>query len=227
MSLKVKSSEVFLFMTVVTLSILANLPEDMMGGIIDKRLMLIVLAAVVVIALFRYLRLLLFLCVVTLAVGANLPQQLSESLGISQMTMLAFLGAILVVSMFSKLGKKLYGEKLEVSADAVKEDNEMSRRALLIAISKGNVPRLKWLIGHGMEINFIEDGVAPVLLAAETGNSEIMQLLIYHGVDLDVTNSEGKNALQIAKEKGYNRTAENIRFAMENLRGAPLFKYEK
>lgn len=220
--MNIKASEIFLLLTVIVLSILANLPEDMMGGIIDKKSMLIILAAVVVIALFRYLRLLLFLCVATLAVGANLPEQLSESLEISQVTMLIFLGAILAVSLLSKLMRKIPVE--EKKGQEGIENTDASRKALLIAIAKGNVQRLKWLIGHGIEINFIEDGVAPVTMAAEMGNSEIMQLLIYHDADLNVTNAEGKNALQIAQDKGFTRTAEIVRFAMENLRGPAFSK---
>lgn len=213
MKLNIKSTEFFLFTLVTLLSIAANLPKEALGGVISQRMLLIVLTAVVVIALFRYLRLLLFICVVTLAIGANLPERLSESLGISQMVMLIFLVAIVVISLLNRL-LKLPSEPQMAAAPKV--DTEESHKAILIAISIGNVKRLRWLISHNIEINFTENGVTPALLAAEKGNSEVMQLLIYHGADLTVANPEGKTPYEVALAHGFNRTAEIIKFSVEN-----------
>lgn len=213
MKLNMKSTEFLLFSLVSLLSIAANLPREALGGVISQKMLLIVLSAVVVIALFRYLRLLLFLCVVTLAVGANLPERLSESLGISQMVMVIFLGIIIFISLMSKLLKQATEQP---EGDAPKVDSDEARKAILIAISIGNVKRLRWLIAHNMEINFVDNGVSPALAAAEKGNSEIMQLLIYHGADLTVTNAEGKTPYDVALAGGFNRTAEIIKFSIEN-----------
>ncbi|HEY5995104.1 MAG TPA: ankyrin repeat domain-containing protein [Gallionellaceae bacterium] len=176
-------------------------------------MLLIVLSAVVVIALFRYLRLLAFLCVLTLAIGANLPERLSETLGISQLVMLIFLGIIILVSAMNRI-LRLPTERTQALMPKV--DTDEAHKAILIAISIGNVKRLRWLISHNMEINFVENGVSPALLAAEKGNSEIMQLLIYHGADLKITNAEGKTPYDVALERGFNRTAEIIKFSIEN-----------
>ncbi len=213
MKLKIKSTEFFLFSLVCLLSIAANLPKEALGGVISQRMLLIVLTAVVVLALFRYLRLLLFICVVTLAVGANLPERLSESLGISQLVMLIFLVAIILISLMNKV-MKLPVDREQIAAEKV--DTEESRKAILIAISIGNLRRLRWLIGHNMEINFSDKGNTPALLAAEKGNSEIMQLLIYHGADLNIPNAEGKTPYEVALAHGFNRTAEIIKFSIEN-----------
>lgn len=212
MKLRIKSTEFFLFALVTLLSIAANLPKEALGGVISQQMLLIVLSAVVVIALFRYLRLLLFLCVVTLAVGANLPERLSESLGISQLVMLIFLVLIMLIAAMNRV------LRLPVDRQAVaqKVDSEESRKAILIAISIGNVKRLRWLITHDMEINFVDNGITPALLAAEKGNSEIMQLLIYHGADLNIANAEGKTPYEIALAGGFSRTAEIIKFSIEN-----------
>lgn len=217
MRLSVSSTELFLFLMVVALSIAANLPEAVIGKYIDQRLLLIVLAAVVVIALFRYLRLLLFLCVATLAVGANVPEQLSEALGINQAVMLTFLVLIVIISQANRFLKLPTEIGSGPKKDMPRLDSAESRKAVLIAISRGNVKRLKWFHSHNTEFNFTEDGVSPVTLAAEKGNSEIMQLLIYYGVNLNVTNAEGKSPLEIAEAHGFNRTAEMIRFALEHL----------
>lgn len=213
MKLNIKSTEFFLFSLVALLSIAANLPTEDLGGIISQQMLLIVLAAVVVIALFRYLRLLAFLCVLTLAIGANLPERLSESLGISQLVMLIFLGIIILISALNKL-MRLPTDRPQ--AEMPKVDTEEAHKAIMIAISIGNVKRLRWLISHNMEINFVDNGLTPALLAAEKGNSEIMQLLIYHGSDLSVANAEGKTPYDVALAHGFNRTAEIIKFAIEN-----------
>lgn len=213
MKLKIKSTEFFLFALVTLLSIAANLPKEALGGVISQKMLLIVLSAVVVIALFRYLRLLLFLCVVTLAVGANLPERLSESLGISQLVMLIFLVLIMLIAAMNRVLKLPVDRQL---AAAEKVDSEESRKAILIAISIGNVKRLRWLISHNMEINFVDNGITPALLAAEKGNSEVMQLLIYHGVDLNIPNAEGKTPYEVALAGGFSRTAEIIKFSLEN-----------
>ena len=212
MKLKIKSTEFLLFSIVSLLSIAANLPQDALGGVISQQMLLIVLSAVVVIALFRYLRILLFLCMVTLAVGANLPERLSETLGVSQLVMLVFLVIIIVISLMNKFLKL----PMERQQAAARVDTVESRKAILIAITIGNVKRLRWLIGHNMEINFMENGVSPALLAAEKGNSEVMQLLVYHKANLDVTNAEGKTPYQVALDHGFNRTAEIIKFHIEN-----------
>lgn len=217
MKFKFNTTEFYLFLLVVILSVAANLPAAMIGQYIDQRTLLIVLAAVVVIALFRYLRLFLFLCVLALALGANIPERLSETLGINQTIMLTFLVLIVMISQanrFLKLPEDTDPARRRV---APRLDSSESRKAVLIAITRGNVKRLKWFHNHNMEFNFVEDGVSPVTLAAEKGNSEIMQLLIYYGANLNVTDGSGRSPLQIAEAGGFNRTAEIIRFAQEHL----------
>lgn len=213
MKLNVKSAEFYLLLLVCVVSLAANLPSHIIGQVIDQKVLLIVLSIVVVIALLRYLRLLLFLCVTALAIGANLPERLSKALSVDTDIMLGFLVLIVLISLLNKFMRLPTGAGEGV---AKKLDDEETRKAILIAISIGNIKRLRWLIKHNLEINFSENGVSPVVAAAEKGNSEIMQLLVYHGADLMVTNAEGKTPLQIAESLGFTRTAEIIKFALEN-----------
>ncbi len=211
---EVRRSELFLFTIVALLSIAANLPEQSFGSFINKKLLLAVLAGIVVIALLRYLRLFLLLCVVTLAIGANVPDRIADSLGIHPATMLVVLALIVVMALVNVYLKMLPTDRVQASTQ--KEDNEHTRREVLIAVSKGNLTRLKWLLNRNVEINFSLNGVSPVIVAAEKGYSEIMQLLVHHGAEVNVTNADGKNALEIAQANGFHRTAEIIRFASEN-----------
>lgn len=211
MNVQIKMSEVVLLAIVILLSLAANLPEQFLGGVIDRNWLLIALTAVIVISLFRYLRLLLFLAVVALAVGANLPEQLSESLGVSPVVMLAFLVLLVLISMVNYSFKMLPTE-----SDEHLHDSEESRQAVMSAINKGDLTKLHWLLTKKVEINFMQDGVAPVTLAAEKGYTDIMQVLIKHGADLNVQNAAGKTPMEIALANGFNRTAEILHLATEN-----------
>jgi hypothetical protein len=210
MNIQVKKSEVALLAIVVLLSFAANLPEQFLGNVIDRNWLLIALTAVIVISLFRYLRLLLFLTVVALAVGANLPEQLSESLGVSPIVMLAFLILLVLISILNYGFKMLPTEK-----DQPRHNSSESRQAVLAAIGKGDLTKLHWLLTKNVEINFTEGGLTPVILAAEKGYTDIMQVLINHGADMRVQNEAGKTPMEIALAHGFNRTAEILHLATE------------
>lgn len=207
---KEKKREIFLLSIVTLISLVANLPHKMLADMVDQKLLLIVLAAVVVIALFYYLNLLLFLCVVALAVGANLPDQLADSLGISPIVMLTFLVLLVMISQMNAVFKKFETVKVEK-----KHDSEESRKAVLAAVSKGDLTKLHWLLNANVEINFAEDGVTPLILAAEKGYTDVIQSLISNGADLSVMNPSGQTAVEIALANGFNRTAEIMKLATE------------
>lgn len=211
MNVQIKMSEVVLLVIVILLSLAANLPEQYLGTLIDRNLLLIALTGVIVVSLFRYLRLLLFLAVVALAVGANLPEQLSDSLGVSPVVMLGFLVLLVLISMVNYSFKLLPQE-----TDKHMHDSEESRHAVISAITKGDLTKLHWLLSKNVEINFSQNGVSPVVLAAEKGYTDIMQVLINHGADLHVQNAEGKTPMEIALAKGFNRTAEILHLAAES-----------
>lgn len=213
MKIQAKNGELFLLTVVILLSAAANMPEQMLGGLVDKKFLLIALGGIVVISLFNYLDLLLFLCVVALAVGANLPGQLTESLGISPAIMLGFLVLLVLISIMNTAFKKYsIGKGTQI------HDSEDSRKSVLAAISKGDLTKLNWLLNNKVEINFTEDGVSPVILAAEKGYTDIMQLLINHGVDLNVMNADGKTPIEVAITNGFNRTAEIMKISAEGIK---------
>ena len=101
MKAKIKSSEVVMLLLVSLMSFAANLPSQLVGNVLDKRLLLIVLTASVVIALFHYLRLMLFLAIVILAIGANLPQDFAVNMGVNPKIMLAVLGFLVTLALLN------------------------------------------------------------------------------------------------------------------------------
>lgn len=215
MSVKAKGGELFLLGVVALLSVAANLPEAIIGKVLDQKILLLVLSAVVIIALFRHLRILLFLSIIVLAVGANMPQRMSDSLGVSQPILLGFLAAVVFIAILNRFLLKLPPEREDALED-LKDTLEL-RKAILTAITRSNVKRLKWFLRHKANFDFVENGQSPAIVAAETGNSEIMQLLIYNRVNVNVVAPDGRTPLQIAESLGFIRTAEIIKFAQEHL----------
>lgn len=208
MNVQIKMSEIVMLAIVTLLSLAANLPDQMLGGVIDRNWLLVALTGVVVISLFRYLRVLLFLTVVTLAVGANLPEEISESLGVSPVVMLAFLVLLVLISFLNYGFKMLPTEK-----DRPKHDSPESRQAMLAAVAKGDLTKLHWLLAKNVEVNFSEGGMTPAMLTAEKGYTDIMQILISHGADMHAKNEAGKTPMEIALANGFSRTAEVIHLA--------------
>jgi ankyrin repeat protein len=94
-------------------------------------------------------------------------------------------------------------------------DTIESRKAVLAAVAKGDVVNLHRLLAMNVEINFVHEGTAPILIAAENGYADIMQILVHQGAKVRVQNAEGKMPMEIALAKGFTRTAEIIHYASE------------
>lgn len=212
MKIQVKFSEIAILFIVVVMSIAANLSDHYnLGNVVSRKVLLIVLTATIVIALFHYLRLMLFLTIAALAVGANLPDDLASSLGISPAIMLIFLGLLISVSLVSYLFKLL-----PTGIEQPRINSAESRKSVLAAIRKGDLVNLHRLMEMNVEINFTEDGTMPVFIAAENGYTDVMQILVHHGAKFRVKNQEGKTPMEVALDKGYTRIAEILHHAAES-----------
>lgn len=206
--------DIFILTAVSVMSLVSNLPEHISGNLVDRKLLLSVLIAIVVIAMFRYLKVLLLLIISILAVGANLPGEIAQALGVSQFALLVALGCLVAVTILNRVLKLLptEGQKEEGSAAAGSPLSELAnpRQFLLLAISKGNIAIIRELLTMNAEINFALDGTTPLHLAAEKGYAEIVQLLLDNGADHLAVNAEGKTPLDIALEKKFVRTTEML-----------------
>jgi hypothetical protein len=210
MKLELKLNEVIMLSVVVLLSVAANLPDSLIGSYIDRDILLSVLAAVVIIALFRYLRWMLFLIVTILAIGANLPEQLAAVVKVDPLIMIATLVVLVLVSLLNHVFKLLPTEAISKKAD-----NSQSRKAVLEAIKAGNLSKLKHLLNMNVEINFIQDGTSPAHMVAEQGNNEMMQALLNYGVNLNVVNKDGLTPMEIALAFGFKHTVEMLKTSGE------------
>lgn len=203
MNIKVKSSEVVILLLVSLMSFIANLPDHVVGNLVDKKLLLLVLVTSTVIALFRYLRLMLFLAMVILAMGANIPQEFAESMGFNPMIMLVALGFLLTVSLLNYAFRLLPTGVEEAVAEAPD-----TRFELLTAIYKGDHTKVFELLNKDANVNFFEQGFTPLHLAVERGYPDIVRMLVNSGADIEAQNAEGKTPIEVALDKKFIRSSE-------------------
>lgn len=196
MKVQFKSSEVLILLAASVMSFLANLPDSLLGSMVDRKVLLASLSAIVIVAMFRYLQMFLLLTICILAIGANLPSELAAELGISQVVLLISLGALIALTLLNRFLKLLpttHEDPVSQAANA--------RRSIMLAIAKGDMITLQQLLATNATVNFEVEGMTPLHLAAEKGYSDIVRLLISHGADFRVQNAQGKTALDIALEK--------------------------
>jgi hypothetical protein len=203
--LQFKTSEVLILLAASVMSLLANLPDDILGSIIDRRMLLGALISLIVVAMFRYLQMFLLILITILAIGANLPSELASSLGISQTALLIALGALIFAALLNRKVKLLPTEA---------ETPFVERQAMLEAIAKGDQATLHRMLVMNTNANFTHKGTTPLHLAAEKGYPDIVQLLIKYGADYRKKNEEGLTALEIAlAKKKFIKTTEILHSA--------------
>lgn len=210
MKIDLKLNEVIMLAIVLLLSIAANLPESFIGQYVNQDILLSVLAAVIIISLFRYLRWMLFLIVTVLALGANLPEQLAAVVNVDPIVMVATLVVLVFISLLNHVFKLL-----PVEGAVKRTDSGQSRKAVLEAVSTGNLAKLSHLLKMNVEVNFLQDGTSPAHIVAEQGNNEMMQALIEYGVNLNVINKDGLTPMEIAMAFGFSHTVEMLRLSSE------------
>jgi ankyrin repeat protein len=197
--IRFKSSEVLILLAASVMSLLANLPDNILGSMIDRKMILGGLIALVVVALFRYLQAYLLLLISILAIGANLPSDVATALGISQIAMLISLAALIAIALLNRF-VRLFPTEHRSDSENFNSEND-HRRLLLEVISRGDQVTLHRMLVMNPDVNFIQDGMTPLHFAAERGYPEIVRLLISYGADYRTKNAQGKTALEIALDK--------------------------
>ena len=225
MQSKFKSGDIWLLVIVSLMAFSANLPENIVGDVVDRNLLLVALAVTIFIALFRYLRLMLFLTVSILAIGANLPDQLATQLGISRAAFIVASGVLVVVALLYKLNDRRKAEQKAVAEQNYSElpeapdtvshlrDTIESRASVLAAISNGDFAALHQLLISDVEVNFSQDGQIPIFLAIEKGNADVLLLLLIHGAKLRIKNHLGLSPIDVALKLRFARIAKILHYA--------------
>jgi hypothetical protein len=211
MQILTKRNEMLLLSIISLMSFTANLPLGSLRNFVDQRMLLVTLGTSVVIALFHYLQLLLSTVMLVSSVGASLPPELASTIGIHPPVLTATLAIIVCVALLNR-AYKLLPTGIAPKNNTL-TNTEESRLSLLAAITKGDQATLLRLLATNVEINFVQDGTAPILLAAEKGYSNITQILTQHGVNFRIRNEAGLTPIEIALSKKFIRTAEILYLA--------------
>lgn len=206
MKIEFKRNEVIILVIILLLSIAAILPGSFLGPYVNKDILLSVLATVIIISLFRYLRWMLFLIVTVLALGANLPEQLASVVQVDPIVMVATLVVLVFISLLNYVFKFLPTDTV-----ANRTDSNQSRKAVLEAIKSGKLSKLKHLLAMNMAVDFMQDGTSPAHIIAELGNNEMMQALLNYGVNLNVINKDGLTPMEIAMAFDFKHTVEMLK----------------
>ncbi len=211
MQISAKRNEMAMLSIISLMSFTANLPTGSLSNFVDQRVLLATLGASVIIALFHYLQLLLSTVMLVSSVGANLPTELASTIGIHPPALTTTLAIIVCVALLDRAIKLLQAGI--ASKNNTRTDTEESRLSLLAAITKGDQATLLRLLATNVEINFVQNGTAPILLAAEKGYSDITQILIQYGADFRIRNEAGLMPIEIALSKKFVRTTEILYLA--------------
>ncbi len=214
MQLGNRAREWTLVALVLLTALIANLPEDTLIRFdIQRSYVLAVLAVVVFLALFLYLKFQFFFLVVLLALGANLPAQVSDSLGISRWPLLIALVLLVGVSLINYV-VALLPTGLEPKA---KHKSIEGVRALFYAIEKGNLVYAQKVLSMNFDPNVAADnGYTPLMYAALRGDAKMADLLVRNSADVGIATKDGETAVELAMKSGSSDTAEVLRLARSN-----------
>jgi ankyrin repeat protein len=165
------------------------------------------LGLMVVIALFLYVRFFFFLLYALLAVGANLPDQWANSLGISTMPMLVALIIMVALSMLN-YGAKMLPSGLEPKP---RKQNTEATQVLLDAIARDNLPYIKTLLTMQFDLDTVDDqGLTPLMRAAQKGNFKVVQMFIKCGASPLVSGPSGR-ASEVALQHNFPAISEFLK----------------
>ncbi len=73
---------------------------------------------------------------------------------------------------------------------------------LVWAVVKGRMDSVRWLLQQGAKVDRTENGWTPLMSAVSASSPELVQLLLDHCASPLATNSDGKSAIHLAREKG-------------------------
>ncbi|MEM7260401.1 MAG: ankyrin repeat domain-containing protein [Planctomycetota bacterium] len=77
------------------------------------------------------------------------------------------------------------------------------------AVRSGGTHKLRSLIDEGINLNFVDSksGMTPLMLAANSGHTEVVRLLMSAGSDVHLAASDGASALHWAASRGHEEIA--------------------
>ena len=102
--------------------------------------------------------------------------------------------------------KALIAAGADVNAAA---KNPLKVQALHAAVAGRNLEIVKAVLDAGADPNAQQQaGFRPIHEAGTNANRALAELLLAHGADPSLTNDDGKNAIDLAREKGHAEFAD-------------------
>lgn len=112
-----------------------------------------------------------------------------------------------------KHGRLELAKLLVKSGAAVEEMQRYGRSALMLALSHREQRTVQWLLKDcSASVTTVDNaGWSPLHVAVASRQPSMVNLLLYHGARIDVTNRDGKTPLDLAVEKGFGEEFELLR----------------
>ena len=215
---RLRIRELVLMGLISVTALLANLPHDYVEERLgmDPNFLLAVLACVVIVGLFLYLKFFFFLAVVLLIAGANMPDQIAEGLNVSKLpimlALVTLVGVALVNTVVKLLPTGLEPRPREKSSEGV--------RALFYAIDKNNLNYAQKVLSMHFDPSLHhENGYTPLAYAAMKGSQRMVELLLRNGADPTQRTRDGDTPVELALRLGYPELAELLRRARRSAEG--------
>ena len=140
--------------------------------------------------------------------GAKANLKLLDPAGYDFLTVLADRGHVKMVELAIKMG-----------ADVNEQNVPTKRTALMIAILSGEEEVVKVLLENGADPNIVDKNLySPLMVAALNGNYEQVKLLLEHGAKKDLKNSDGRTAIELARDEVEGKDKEKIAKVIELLK---------
>jgi len=207
--MKYSRTEWLIIISVFGLCVAANLPAELQSvAPVTPAALQIILCVLVVFALVRYVPLPIVITFGMLLVGSGVPWILDDHFQVGYWVFLAIIAFMLLLS----LGYHTLNAKDKDTPSNAGESQNV--QALFRVVERGNLAWTYRLIAMGADVNVRNDaGQTPLMLAAEKGYADMVQVLIQHSANPKLVNNQGESALTIALMKGYTRIAESLELA--------------
>ncbi len=211
---RMRIRELILMGLIAVTAVLANLPpeyvEETLG--VSRQGVLAVLALVVIVGLFLYLRFGFFVAVVLLIAGANMPEQIAEGLNVSKIPIILALVALVGIGLINYV-VKLLPTGLEPKP---KDKSPEGVRALFYGIEKNNLVYTQKVLSMNFDPNLVhENGYTPLGYAAMKGNARMVELLLRNGADPNLAGKDGATPVELALQYGHADAADALKRARQ------------
>jgi len=168
----------------------------------------IILCVLLVFALVRYVPLPIVIAFSMLLVGSGVPWMLDSHFQLGYWVFMAIIAIMLLLSLAYRV---INAKDQDTPSNGGAPQNV---KALFRVVERGNIAWTYRLIAMGADVNVRNDaGQTPLMLAAEKGYADMVQVLLQNGANPKLANNQGESALTIALMKGYTRIAESLEMA--------------